>query len=96
MATFRVGQRVRIVGPFRGINAVYVAHLLGREATIVRRASRHGETTFGERGWEVNLKSVDGYCAQFPESILEPIVDDRNAKVLWESCEWQPPVEVVA
>lgn len=86
MATFYVGQRVRIVGAGASL------FLIGTEARIVRWSDRafcrQREEVYS--GWILDVQAVDGapFCAR-PEWI-EPIVDDGRKVIEWSECLWQP------
>lgn len=91
MATFRVGQRVRIVKSHRGF-------LQGREATIIGSLECGCSTYTNEIYWGFPLE-VDGVgrigISGFPIAVrpewLEPIQPERNQMVEWSECAWQPP-----
>jgi len=96
MATFRVGQRVRIVGPLPETSTVWeVRHLIGCEATIIARGSKYGERFFGESVWATDLNNPTGGNAQLPESCLRPAYDGHQP-ASWDALKdlWQPTPEV--
>jgi len=79
MATFRVGQRVRLVYTYR------LHHLLGVEATIV-----FVDENDPEQPYEIKLKdSIEANQWPRPHQ-LEPVQHDGNKTISWDICCWQP------
>lgn len=96
MATFRVGQRVRVV------HSDFCPDLIGREGTVVgdlRLATRPSAgINIKWMGYPVRL---DGWADDTNPSTgnkywpaphkLSPIQPERNQVVSWRECVWQPP-----
>jgi len=82
MATFKVGQRVRIVRADR------LPYLVGSEATIERI-----EMTRRGLGYLIALTCPirrDACVAHALSSELEPLQPERNRVVAWEDCPFDP------
>lgn len=78
MATFYVGQRVRIVRTTHSINNF----LIGRE-TVVSGFNGRGDVLTPLNGEAL-------YGSGFNPSHLEPIQYDGNKVIEWSECLWQP------
>lgn len=86
MATFRVGQRVRV-------NCAG-ARVDGSETTV--RALDVWMPNYKVFGIQVNLPCFNPmfkYCI-FEQHELVPLQDDGRTVVTWDACCWQPPREL--
>lgn len=88
MATFRVGQRVRIVRVKYRIDSLYI----GQTGTIV---DHDGKPASDGKYYPIDVlmdvpvrKDRARYCAESWE--LEPIQPEGNSVVAWSECLWQP------
>jgi hypothetical protein len=91
MATFKIGQRVRIVG------AVKRHELIGREATVVSSLmwANHVVTNQGYCGYDVSVDNLgtcwhDGTQLCFSPENLAPIQPERNKTIEWTDCCFTP------
>lgn len=84
MATFRVGQRVRIKVVADNDCAAACRRHLGKEAIVL------GFSLFYENRYKLNLIADDGQHVYAFGHALEPIVDDGRKVVSWSECLWQP------
>lgn len=96
MATFRVGQRVRVTGCYAGASD-WVVSRVGQETTIVEvgvlfPAAPGNLVT----GYTVDMEHPEWGPVAFAEHQLEPIQYDGNQKVEWSECLWQPDRELAA
>lgn len=93
MATFRVGQRVRIVGALKEFE-----YLIGKEAVVT--SGLLPVAGFLEHRLEIDGVPPPPHCTCWSAAPghLEPIQPERNQMVEWSECAWQPPHlrEVVA
>lgn len=87
MATFRIGQRVRIV------RTDYFPQFMGMEAVIISGLKPHGK--YG-RGYDIDVDGVGrmnpgcSQCWVLPDQI-EPLQPEGSRTVVsWEECPWQP------
>lgn len=96
MATFFVGQRVRVVRlpdksyrQRRGVEAM--GGKIGDEGIVVGTMSRPnaGFHAFGQMDLSVKMDrfSAAGMC---PSYCLEPIIPEGMQPVSWSECLWQP------
>lgn len=86
MATFKVGQRVRI--RYCQHPEVFGDHS-GKEGTVT--GHRYGRNTVLIDG-RPELR-CDGYPNLFEDDQLEPIQYDGNKVIEWSECLWQPSHE---
>ena len=90
MATFYVGQRVRIVG------AVLLPQFVGKEAVIASplMAAKHRPTGREWCGHRLNVTGVGTHFAGarlcFAPDQLEPIQPEGHKTVEWNACLWRP------
>jgi hypothetical protein len=87
MATFRVGQRVRVVHASDYIQRTY--GVIGREATVLATDStKHA-------GHPIVI-DIDGLINQHPNGVscssyhIVPLQPESNQITTWEECPWQP------
>jgi hypothetical protein len=83
MATFRVGQRVRIV------RVDYAADLdvLGHEAIIV---PPDGIPAMDGGRYDYDIITDNGLAMTVSAWMLEPIQPERNQAIAWSECLWTP------
>lgn len=85
MATFRVGQRVRVRSD--ASSTLLGSTALGKEGVILRCADELGY-------YRLSIRSPLGDYIEARGSALEPIIDDGRKVVSWSECCWQPPKEI--
>jgi len=83
MATFKVGQRVRIV------RAAGRQYLVGQEASIYCFGCPRGYT-FDWPSDTITLTLLDGSLMGCAEHNIEPLQPERNRVVAWEDCPFDP------
>jgi len=81
MATFKVGQRVRIVEA--------LADLLGKTATIWGAATAQGDWLLDIDGIGTNCPETGSRWAAYSYQIV-PLQSQRNRVVAWEDCPFDP------
>jgi hypothetical protein len=97
MATFRVGQRVRLVSVAYPRNSRWI----GATGTVRTIGEKKGDVS-----WNGMLNVIDADCSVYWDSDtarhqgslamfwqLEPIQYDGNQLVSWDECVWQPERE---
>ena len=96
MTTYRVGERVRVVGPaeskWLGKEAVIVGPL---QSMIVTYSPNGRRAKSRERVHPLSVAGIGciSLCGRrivgFPE-FLEPIIPEGAQPAEWSACEWQP------
>ena len=91
MATFRVGQRVRVVGPqntkYLNTEAVVVQLGFWEKGSIASDGTKrptechYAIDTFDHKRWTVSSYQI------------EPLQHDGNTAITWDACCWRPHTE---
>ena len=90
MATFRVGQRVRLV---KNMNPCPPVLPIGTEGKIIPhngKLSRGADGTIYQTEYCVVWDGDDGRIRGADGWQLEPIQPERNQTIPWSECLWQP------
>jgi hypothetical protein len=91
MATFRVGQRVRLVKVSNNARGILGAECVITELDAKGR-DKEGVFYIGHR---LNKRNASGRWIIAPAGWIEPIQPEGNKVVNWEDCLWQPTKETV-
>lgn len=91
MATFRVGQRVRVVSGTCGPNTVLQVDPVGITGVIVGTFSCPNAGFNPHGDYDVSMRTDNGLLGMTCSRCLEPILDDGRRLSTWDECAWKPP-----